>query len=255
MRRITERRPRIHTLDIALPDLSARAVVVRGTDRALVWDTLTCPADMAEIEPLLDSLPFYVVYSHADWDHVHGTAGFGRHPIFVIGHHECQRRFQHEAKQTLADMQMTEPGKWDDVRLVPPNLTFDRWLSLDLGDLMVELHHLPGHTRDGIVAWLPDHGVLLSGDATETPLPVINDASLLTDWLQALEGWSCSDELELVIPTHGSAAGAESLDVTTDYLRRVISGDAVDLPPDLDEFYRRTHAQNRRLARQLQEND
>ena len=251
MRRVKQLLPGLHTLEIALPDLSARAVVISGTERALVWDSLTCPADMAALDPLLGNLPFYLVYSHADWDHVQGSAGLARPPIFVIAHEASARRFEREAPQTLAAMQQQEPGRWDSVRLLPPNMRFRRHLSLDLGDVTVDLHHLPGHTPDGIVAWLPQSGTLLTGDATETPLPVINDASLLPGWLAALEDWAGNAALQRVIPTHGSADGRESLDKTIDYLRRIMSGDGIDSPADLDDFYRRTHQQNLKLTRQL----
>lgn len=46
-----------------------------GRRRALVWDTLSHPRDMAGWLPLISPLELVIVYSHADWDHIWGTAG------------------------------------------------------------------------------------------------------------------------------------------------------------------------------------
>ena len=66
-------------------------------------------------------------------------------------------------------------------------MTFNSRLFLDLGGVTLELRHLPGHTSDCIVGWIPEWGVLLGGDAIETPLPVVNSEALLGGWLSALQ--------------------------------------------------------------------
>ena len=219
-----------------------------GENQAVVWDTLTRPGDMAALESLLGERPFHVVYSHGDWDHIWGTAGFSRPPLNIIAHADCLRRFDDDVPQTLLRKQLSELGRWDDVALVPPDLSFTSRLSLDLGGLTLELHHLPGHSPDCIVGWIPEWGVLLGGDAIETPLPVVNRFDLLSDWLAALEAWRDADSLRLAIPSHGSARGLESLESTIAYLRAILGRGEFDLPPNLDEFYESTHQENLRIV-------
>lgn len=110
--------------------------------------------------------------------------------------------------------------------------------------MSLQLHHTPGHTADSLVGWIPELGVLLGGDAIETPLPVVNKAQLLAGWLDALTAWQDNDSLEYAIPSHGSAAGRESLDQTVAYLRALAGDRQFELPRKLEEFYRETHQKN-----------
>ena len=244
MRDLQELIPNLWSLELTGSDFQTRALVVLGEQRAVVWDTLTHPNDMKALTALLADKPYYVVYSHGDWDHIWGTAGLTGQPLALIAHAECLRRFADDVPRALQRMQLAEAGRWDSVRLAPPNLTFSSSLSLDLGGVTLELHHTPGHTIDSIVGWIPEWGVLLGGDAIETPLPVVNSARLLGDWLAALEGWAGRDSLVHAISAHGSGAGREALETTVAYLRALIGDRKFELPNRLEDFYRETHQKN-----------
>ena len=95
-----------------------------------------------------------------------------------------------------------------------------------------------------MLGWIPERGVLLGGDAIETPLPVVNSAQLLPGWLDALAAWQGNDSLEYAIPSHGSASGRESLDQTVAYLRALNGDREFTLPRKLEDFYRETHQKN-----------
>ena len=251
MRRLHELRPNLWTLDVILPECRVRSVVVVGDKAAAVWDSLTHPADMQALAETLGSRPFHLIYSHADWDHIWGTAGFARAPLNIIAHQDCARRFARDVPQTLRKMRAAAPGRWDAVRLMPPTLCFRSELTLDLGGLRLQLQHLPGHTRDGIIGWIPEWGVLLGGDAIETPLPLLNETDSLPGWLAALEGWAAEPALKRAIPAHGTVDGRESLDRTVAYLRALLAGDDDFDLPALDDFYAAAHRANRRIARGL----
>ena len=239
--------PNLWIYETASDDITVRGVLVVGEHKAVVWDTLTHPRDVSPLSAILGSKPFHVVYSHADWDHCWGTSGFRRPPLSIIGHDECRRRFQEDVPLTLSSMQSAESGKWQDLRLAPPNMTFNSRLYLDLGGLTLELHHLPGHTSDCIVGWIPEWGVLLGGDAIETPLPVVNRASLLGAWLSALQGWANKPDLRRSIPSHGSTSGRRALDQTVAYLTSLRGKQDFILPKRLAKFYRETHQKNLQL--------
>ncbi len=244
MQQLQELIPKLWIYQAQSRDIEVRTVVVLGEKQAAVWDTLTHPFDLAGLAPLIADKPFHVIYSHADWDHIWGTGGFANRPLDIVAHDECLRRFGDDVPKTLQRMQLEQPGKWDGIRLLPPNLTFSSFLALDLGGLTLELHHLPGHTIDCIIGWIPQWGVLLGGDAIETPLPVVNNSQLLSGWLAALETWAAKEEVKHAIPSHGSLKGRESLDRTLAYLRALTSDRKFDLPRKLDDFYRETHQKN-----------
>ena len=218
MLQLQEIRPNLWICESRSSQIQVRAALVLGERFALVWDALAQPGDVSALVEAIDEKPFYLVYSHADWDHIWGAAGFSDRPQRIIAHSECLRRFGDDVPRTLQRMQLAELGKWDKVRLIPPNLTFSSALSLDLGGISVELRHAPGHTVDSIVCWIPAWGVLLGADAIETPLPVVNHARLVSGWLSALESWQQKSDLSLSIPSHGSLDGRASLDQTLAYL-------------------------------------
>jgi len=230
----------IHEIDAG--DFRVRSVLIHGEKFSLVWDTLTLPADMAGVADACAGRQVLVVYSHADWDHIQGTAAFGN-PV-VIGHSECARRFRDEAGQTLAELQTGEPEKWNEVRLIPPDITFTHRLDLNLGGLAVSLHALPGHTPDSIVAFIPAIGLLLAGDAVELPCPCVPADCDLEAWIGALEHWRDNTKVRKVIPSHGPWGGTEILQRAIDYLIGLRQGIPLPMPDDAAPFYAKTHADN-----------
>ncbi len=79
----------------------------------------------------------------------------------------------------------------------------DARATVELGSLTLELHHLPGHTPDTIVGFVPERGLLLMGDTAETPLPVVPPDSPLAAWIGGLERWEHDPRVRIVVPAHG----------------------------------------------------
>lgn len=241
-----------------MEDFDVRAAVLVGTERAVAWDTLAHPLQMQGVPGLVavesraagsaaTALPVTVVYSHADWDHVWGTSALGEVEE-VVAQALAARRFRSDVPAELDGRREREPGVWDDVLLVPPTVLFDREHVLDLGGATLELHALPGHTPDCIVGWVPEWGVLLAGDTLETPLPVVNDGTVLASWAAALRRWRDDPRVVTVVPAHGTVGGTELLERNVRYLEALVMGDGPDDLSGLPAFYRDTHRRNLELA-------
>ncbi|MEW5984985.1 MAG: MBL fold metallo-hydrolase [Acidobacteriota bacterium] len=230
--------------EVALDDYRVRGALVLGRRRALVWDTLSHPRDMAAWLPLIAPLDLVIVYSHADWDHIWGTAGLPHQRAEIVGHRACRARFDADVPATLREKQAAAPGAWDEVTLVPPTMVMDDELEVDLGGVTVELRHLPGHTGDGIVGFVRECGLLLAGDAVETPLPVVPPDAPLAAWIAELERWAAHPGVRAVMPAHGDTGDASVIRRTSAYLRGLQTGRPVDVAEPLDPFYRETHAAN-----------
>jgi glyoxylase-like metal-dependent hydrolase (beta-lactamase superfamily II) len=206
-------RPGLWSLETPVEDFHVRGVVVAGTRRAVVWDTLAAPDHMAGVAEMAPDLPLTVVYSHGDWDHVWGTAGLSRPWTEILAHEACLARFSGDLSstpsasgtpgkpvphpgtadslpRTLEEKRAAFPGEYDQVVLIPPTRTIRDTASLDLGGVTLEIHPLPGHTPDSLVGFVPEWGVFLAGDAVETPLPFLNPGSPVEVWAVALEGWA-----------------------------------------------------------------
>lgn len=248
MSQLTQIHDKVWLVDVTLPEYSVRGAVIVGETYAVVWDTLSHPNDMADVLSIIGDKPYFVIYSHADWDHIWGTAGLSRQPEQIIGHKHCLERFYEDVPETLAKMQQEQPGQWGAVQLIPPALTFETGMNLDLGGLTLELHHVPGHTLDCIVGWLPELGMMLGGDVIETPLPVVNEESPLDDWLRRLQPWAENGTIKQTIPAHGTIEGRICLDSTVAYLEKLLSNSDFPTPDNLDDFYQRTHIKNLNIA-------
>jgi len=249
MSKLTQIHPNLWLVDVTLPEYSVRGAVIVGEKEAVVWDTLSHPNDMAEVASIIGDKPYHVVYSHADWDHIWGTAGLVGQPLSIIGQTHCLERFSLDVPEKLAKMKQDQPNQWDAVKLIPPTQTFEQQMTLDLGGVTLELHHLPGHTLDCIVGWLPKLGILLGGDVMETPLPVLEEDSDVESWLKSLVDWAEKKSIVQTIPAHGNEQGRVCLDSTIDYLEKLLDNSDMPLSDDWDDFYCDTHLNNLKIVR------
>ena len=229
---------------VALDEYDVRGALLVGGSEAIVWDTLSRPRDMRPYLPLINGLDLTIVYSHADWDHIWGTAGLPYGDARIIAQRLTRDRFSTDVPVVLAEKQVAQPGAFADVVLVPPTESFDGEQSLHVDGLTLVLHHLPGHTRDCTVGFVLERGVLLAGDTVETPCPVVPPDADLTAWISALDLWAHDERVRTVIPAHGSIGGRELLLENVAYLQAIAGGRPIDPRGPLTAFYRDTHARN-----------
>jgi cyclase len=108
------------------------------------------------------------------------------------------------------------------ITLRPPNRTFDGALTLQLGELEVQLIELgPAHTRGDAVVYLPKHKVLFAGDLLFIDShPIVWDGPI-QNWIEA-----CDRILELdvdvIVPGHGPLTDKQGVRRIKEYWRRVL---------------------------------
>lgn len=142
----------------------------------------------------------------ADWVHSRGQADFdsevGRFPRLFAGVEEV-------------------PG------LTRPTLTFEGAMRLQLGSREIHLQCLGrGHSGGDTVAWLPDCGVLFSGDVVENRCGVYAGDAYIQDWLKTLDAVRALRPLTLVpgrgAVQQGQEACATAIDLTQAFLRTLL---------------------------------
>lgn len=235
----------IYTVERGAPDEpSVRGAVILGERYTIVFDTLYSPRDMVPVLALAGGRrrPILVINSHADYDHAWGNAAFPGVPI--IGHAACRERLLVEG-DALLEKQREDPEEYATSSLVPPDLVFTDTMRIDAGGFTVVLHHLPGHTRDCLVAHIPEHRLLLAGDCAETPIPLLNDGPL-DGWIAALRGWADPALVETVVSSHGPISGIALLRRNADYLESLRHGNPDEAAPGAEAppFYREAHRRN-----------
>ncbi len=135
-------------------------------------------------EFLVDGRQLLVVNTHADYDHCWGNQVFAGpsaiYPAPIIGTRRCAERFfLPETEQLLQAMTEQEPDVYGDVPLAPPTVLFDDQLIIDGGDLTLRLFATPGHQPDHVAIMIPQLGLLLPGDAAESPFPFAESAEAM----------------------------------------------------------------------------
>ena len=93
-------------------------------------------------------------------------------------------------------------------------------LSINLGGVVVQIWHPgPGHTRGDTIAWVPDEGVLFSGDLVEYKAGVYTGDAHLEEWPATLEALRALKATALV-PGRGEAMkGAADVNRALDYTK------------------------------------
>ena len=194
----------------------------------VVVDTMATPelaaAIMQAVSDALAGRQLLVVNTHADYDHCWGNAIFespgGRYPAPILAHSLAQERMQSdEARQSLARRQQ-ESERFANVRLVEPTITCSNGLTIDGGDLTLELLPTPGHTEDHLSVWIPELKVLLAGDAVEFPFPYVENALDLQAMRDSLTILARLHP-EVVIPCHGGPSDATLIARNRAYFHKV----------------------------------
>ena len=157
-----------------------------------------------------------LVNTHQHGDHTNGNCLLPE--ATIIGHQRCREAIQ--ATGILRPDGLWEPVEWGDLEPAPPFVTFEHRLDLYVDDLLVELHHFgtAAHTTNDVVAWIPEHRVLFTGDLVfngGTPFVLMGSVA------GSLVALDCLMELDpvVIVPGHGEVCGPEVIDVAGEYLR------------------------------------
>ncbi|MFI1971075.1 MBL fold metallo-hydrolase [Streptomyces cinnamoneus] len=194
---------------------------VTGAGRTLLIDTAaTERRALALREAVLASgapLPTTVVNTHHHGDHTYGNCVFTPEAT-VIGHADCRRETIAAGLQLHLAWPTVDYGA---VEVTPPTLTFTDALTLHVGDIEVRLLH-PGvaHTVGDTIAWLPEQGIVFTGDLVfngGTPFIMMGS---LSGSLRALETLRALDA-HTVVPGHGRVTDPGAYDAVESYLRFV----------------------------------
>ena len=156
-----------------------------------------------------------LVNTHQHGDHTNGNCIM--EGATIIGHHRCREAI--EATGILRPDGLWEAVAWGDLEPAP-FVTFEHRLDLYVDDLLVELHHFgtAAHTTNDVVAWMPEHRVLFTGDLVfngGTPFVLMGSVAGSFVALDALM------ELDpaVIVPGHGEVCGPEVVDIAGEYLR------------------------------------
>jgi len=130
-------------------------------------------------------------------------------------------------KQVLKDIiRPTHPEILDqmeaeiDALVIPsPLITFDRRLTLDMGDTTVHLEFVGGHSPGTILTYLPEEKAVFTGDNVEGQFPYFGQGQFYS-WKVVLEKILAMD-IELLVPGHGPVGGKEMVESYIDFFQKL----------------------------------
>jgi len=237
---------------------TSNAGFVVTTDGVVVFDALGTPSlgwNLLEAIKATTNLPVrYNVVSHYHADHIYGLQAFKDHSASVIVAQQRATEYREDdqtsgerADQRL-DQRREALSPWVDAktRVVPPDITFDNRMTINLGGRrFVLIYAGPAHSASDSMMLVEPDGVLFAGDVVQNSrIPFMNADDVDTaNWLKSLA------EVEklapkFIIPGHGqpSASVKEAIAFTRDYITYVrdTMGKAAADWTDFDAAYEHT---------------
>jgi glyoxylase-like metal-dependent hydrolase (beta-lactamase superfamily II) len=192
--------------------------VIIGDDSVMVIDAQATPVMaeqvIAKIRTVTDKPIKYVVLSHYHAVRVLGASAYKAEQI--IASDTC-RAMIHERGQEDWDSEYGRfPRLFQAASSIPgltwPSLTFASKMTIYMGKRRVDLIHLGrAHTAGDIVAWVPDEGVMFTGDIVEYHSACYCGDAHFNDWSGTLERIAAFGP-RAIAPGRGDAlVGAETV--------------------------------------------
>ncbi|XP_014551209.1 hypothetical protein COCVIDRAFT_113559 [Bipolaris victoriae FI3] len=202
--------------------LSVATYSIVSGDSALLFDAGLTPAHGAYMLAHVRSLgarSVTTVYSHFHADHIAGASAL--RDTKIVAHKSTQERMRQNAEK------LRNPGEGGgpSIDVMFPTETYEKSLSLLVGDILVELHNFHIHTADSTFLFLPDVGLIFAGDMLEDTVTYLSEPEDLRTQLEDLERMA-QLPIKKIFPAHSSpdrikAGGFDKslIDATIRYLK------------------------------------
>jgi cyclase len=230
------------------------AGVVLGDDGPVLVDTCATErrtlAFLAAVASVSEGAPVRLaINTHLHGDHTYGNSLLPPSTV-IVGHQATRDGMMADFVLAATPPIWSPTPDWGSLSIRPPTVVVHDALTVFAGTHRIELRHpgRPAHTFGDVVAWLPDHGVLFTGDLIfheVTPLVFMGSVDGALRSLEWLESFGATT----VVPGHGALVTDldRVLSAHERYYRFVLdvarSGRAQDLSPleaarqaDLGEF-------------------
>jgi cyclase len=243
-------------------NVGANSPVILTDSEALIVDSSITPASaramVADLKAITPKPIHFVVDSHYHYDHAFGNQIYGPE-VQVIGHDNTRKRLlTNETLTQYTYLSSVEPvparlqqlrqriatekdaqakaalerqvkaqenylQEVKEIKVTPPNLTFDRDMTIVRGGREMRIMYLGrGHTDTDVVVYLPKERLVCTGDLMESIISYMGD-SYPDEWSATLDRLLALD-FDTVLPGHGQVfKGKAKIQAFQRYLRDVIA--------------------------------
>jgi glyoxylase-like metal-dependent hydrolase (beta-lactamase superfamily II) len=217
-------------------------------DGVVVVDALGSPALavelLAQIRQITPQPVRYVIVTHYHADHIYGLQTFKAAGATILAHAEGMEYLNSETAHQRLEASRVDLAPW--INAETHLVEADRWLdqrqtNFKVGSFDFQISHVgPAHTPEDLVVYVPQLGVLFSGDLFfRGRIPFVGQADSRL-WIASLTRLM-QYQPKIVIPGHGPASTDPMADMalTRDYLqylRKTMGAAAINLDP-FEEAY------------------
>lgn len=206
------------------PDRSragSNAGFIVGSNGVAVVDTFVGvePAKelLAEIRKVTNLPVRYVINTHYHLDHTGGNAVFAEAGATIIAHRNVRTWLRAENLKFFGATPKPE-DKAQVEALVLPDMVYSDAIDLYLGNRLLQVRYMPGHTGGDSVVFVPDAKVVFGGDLVwQKHLPNLIDAST-QPWIQTLDKLLAEHPSATFVSGHGDLATPSDVRDFRDYL-------------------------------------
>jgi len=175
------------------------------TSGIVMIDTPQKPTEVLELQKELQAKGEvkYVVNTEPHPDHFTGNYFF---QAPVLAHKGARNTILKYPLQALIDRtnELDPEGRplMHGYTIKLPEITFSDWLAINLGEHTIELIHCPGHTPSEAIVYIPQEGVIFSGDNVVYKVKAWLHDALPEEWLASLKKLRAL-EADIIVPGHG----------------------------------------------------
>jgi len=175
-----------------------------------------------------------VVNTEKHFDHIGGNGFFREQGIDVWGHAAIARSAaEFEAEIAEFNAAIPDPVRrargeahafFHGTHLANPNRQIHEDSTFDLGNCLAEILLTPGHTAANLSVWVPEDGVLYTGDlVVREYLPNLGSGAP-ADWQLWLASLDRIEALHpsILVPGHGPVARGAEIPTALDAVRKVL---------------------------------
>jgi cyclase len=203
----------------------SNAGLIAGSAGDVIFDTCATErrttAFLRAVSSVRGSLDVrYAVNSHLHGDHTYGNSLLPASTV-LVGHEQMREGLARDGIIDGCPPYWSPVPDWGAVTKRLPDLTVPDSARLHSGDRCIELRH-PGwaaHTSGDVVAWVPDVGVLFTGDLLFHAVTPLIFMGSLRGAVRCLD-WLASFGATHVVPGHGRPIPGSELDRVLDDHRR-----------------------------------
>jgi cyclase len=189
-------------------------------DGVVMIDTPQQPIDsMRWRETIMEHGPIrYLINTEPHGDHISGNCYFQE--AEVVAQEGLKTRYEQAMEQMLSEerverMKETNPDSvWllnhPDYPPHPPTRTFDKEMTLKVGNHTFECIHVPGHTKPQTAIYVPEEGVVFTGDNIFFKCKTFIQEADPWEWLDALKTIDSLD-VDVIAPGHGETCDKQYL--------------------------------------------